>query len=156
VKAPETIEGEDGRLGENIAYFARALRVAGLPIGPGMVIDAVRGVEASGIGDKQDFYWTLHALLVRKHEHTPLFDQAFRLFWKKRGYLERLMSMMLPAMEDPRQRKAETAMRRVQEALFSAIRDQKKPKKPRLDIDATFTVSDAEILQRKDFEQMSA
>lgn len=156
MNAPGNIDGEDGRLGENIAYFARALRVAGLPIGPGMVIDAVRGIEASGIGDKQDFYWTLHALLVRKHEHSPLFDQAFRLFWKKRGYLERLMAMMLPAMEDPRQRKAETAMRRVQDALFSAIRDQQKPKKPRLDIDATFTVSDAEILQRKDFEQMSA
>lgn len=149
-------ESEGGRLAENITYFARALRAAGLPIGPGTVIEAVKGVEAAGLGDRDDFYWTLHALFVRKREHSAVFDQAFRLFWKKRGYLERMMSMLMPTLEDPRQRKAETALRRVQDALFSAIRDNKKPRKPQLDIDATFTVSDAELLQRKDFEQMSA
>jgi len=153
---PPLIEGEGGRLAENIAYFARALRAAGLPIGPGAVIDAVRAVEAAGLGEREDFYWTLHALFVRKREHSPVFDQAFRLFWKRRGYMERLMAMMMPAMIDPRQRQGETALRRVQDALFSAIRDSQKPKKPKLDIDATFTVSDAELLQRKDFEQMTA
>ena len=30
-----------GRLAENIVYFARALRTAGIPVGPGAVIDAL-------------------------------------------------------------------------------------------------------------------
>ena len=152
----ESSAHEDGKLAENVTYFARALRAAGLPLGPGSVIEAVRALEAVGLTDKQDFYWMLHALFVRKHEHSVIFDQAFRLFWKKRGYMERLLSMMLPALEDPRQRKAETALRRVQDALFSAIQDAKKPKRRKMEIDATFTVSDSEVLQRKDFEQMSA
>ena len=33
---------EDGKLARNIAHFARALRRAGLPIGPCRVIDAIR------------------------------------------------------------------------------------------------------------------
>ena len=33
--------GEDGRLAENIAYFARALRAAGLPVGPGHTVVTV-------------------------------------------------------------------------------------------------------------------
>ena len=36
------------RLSDNITHFARALRRAGLPIGPGRVGDALRAVEAAG------------------------------------------------------------------------------------------------------------
>src|SRR5262249_5131877 len=72
-----------GRLAENILYFARALRAAGLPVGPGAVLDALAAVEAAGVGERQDFYWTLHAVLVKRHEHSVLFDQAFRLFFRK-------------------------------------------------------------------------
>ena len=39
---------EDGRLAANITHFARALRKAGLRIGPGRVIDAIRAVAAAG------------------------------------------------------------------------------------------------------------
>ncbi len=35
---------ENPKLTHNITHFARALRRAGLPIGPGAVIDAVRAV----------------------------------------------------------------------------------------------------------------
>ena len=41
-----------GRLADNIAYFARALRAAGVPVGPGDVIDAVEAVEAAAIGSR--------------------------------------------------------------------------------------------------------
>src|ERR1700691_5272475 len=83
-----------GRLAENILYFARALREAGLPVGPGGVLDALRAVEAAGIGDRADFRATLHATFVKKHEHSILFDQAFRIFWRRKGFLEKLIAMM--------------------------------------------------------------
>src|SRR6267154_6158198 len=85
-------------LADNIVYFARALRAAGIPVGPGAVLDALAAVEAAGVGTRADFYWTLHAVFVKRHEHSVLFDQAFALFFRKRGYLERLIAMMSPEM----------------------------------------------------------
>ena len=58
--------GGTGRLADNIAYFARTLRAAGLPVGPGSVLDAIEAVEAAGIGTREDFYWTLHAVFVKR------------------------------------------------------------------------------------------
>jgi len=55
---------DSGKLAENIAYFARALRAAGLPVGPAAVVDAIDAVEAARIGEREDFYWTLHAVFV--------------------------------------------------------------------------------------------
>ena len=51
----------ENHLADNIAYFARALRKAGLPVGPGTVLDALAAVEAAGIGGRDDFYWILHS-----------------------------------------------------------------------------------------------
>src|ERR687886_351929 len=89
----------NGRLAENILYFARALRAAGVPVGPGAVLDALAAVQAAGLGTREDFYWTLHAVFVKRHEHSLIFDQAFRIFFRKRAYLERLMAMMMPQAE---------------------------------------------------------
>src|ERR1700729_3929308 len=85
-----------GVLAQNVIHFARALREAGIPLGPGAVLDALAAVEAAGIGDREDFYTTLHAVFVKKHEHSLLFDQAFRIFWKRRGLLEKLIAMLSP------------------------------------------------------------
>src|SRR6202165_5756135 len=87
---------KDGRLAENIVHFARALRAAGLPVGPGAVLDALEAVKAAGVGTKDDFYWTLHAVFVKRHEHSLIFEQAFRIFFRKRGFVDQLMAMMLP------------------------------------------------------------
>ena len=43
---------ESGRLAENIVYFARALRAAGIPVGPGSVLDALEAVQAAGVGTR--------------------------------------------------------------------------------------------------------
>src|SRR5437763_15166908 len=90
------VESVSGRLAENIVHFARALRRAGLPVGPGAVLDALAAVEAAGVGMRADFYWTLHAVLVKRHEHSPIFDQAFRIFFRRRGMLDKLLAAMLP------------------------------------------------------------
>ena len=58
----------DGRLADNIVYFARTLRKAGMRVGPASVKDAIEAVLAAGIGSRDDFYWTLHAVLVTRHE----------------------------------------------------------------------------------------
>ena len=148
---------DTGQLAQNILYFARALRDAGLPVGPGGVLDALAAVEAAGIGDRADFYATLHAVLVKRREHSILFDQAFRIFWKRKGFLEKLLAVMSPRADPktPKAPKAEAGASRVAEAFARDRRDDEKAA-PSLDLDARFTVSAAEILQSKDFAQMSA
>src|SRR4051812_30823199 len=104
---------DEGRLAENIVYFARALRAAGIPLGPRSVIDALDALQAAGVGTRDDFYWTLHAVFVKRHEHSMLFDQAFRIFFRKRAYLEQLMSMLMPTVSAPTEDRAPPASQRV-------------------------------------------
>src|SRR5271168_2631399 len=144
----------NGRLAENIVYFARALRAAGIPVGPGAVLDALEAVKAAGVGTRDDFYWTLHSVFVKRHEHSLIFDQAFRIFFRRRGYVDQLMAMMLPqAPNTPRP--PEAGATRVHEALFSGL-DEKLKKEQEIELDTRMTVSDREVLQKKDFAQMTS
>mgnify|MGYP000878038134 FL=1 len=150
-----TAPAASGKLAENILYFARALRDAGLPVGPRSVIDAIVAVEAAGIGTKQDFYATLHAVFVKKHEHTIIFDQAFSIFWRKRGFIEKMIALMSPQAKDHSQpKKPDAGASRVADALYKH-KPQEKPKE-QVEVDARFTMSASEVLQTKDFAQMSA
>jgi uncharacterized protein len=144
----------DGQLAENIVHFARALRAAGIPVGPGAVLDALAAVEAAGVGTRDDFYWTLHAVFVKRHEHTLLFDQAFRIFFRRRSSIDKLLAAMLP--QAPREEeKPPPGAQRIQEALLSGL-GETEHKPPEMEVDARLTVSDREILQKKDFAQMTA
>ena len=144
-------------LAENIVYFARALRAAGIPVGPGAVLDALAAVQAAGVGTREDFYWTLHAVFVKRHEHSLLFDQAFRIFFRKRAYLDKLIAAAAAAgIAAARRRPPTPGAQRVEEALFAGLARARAQQKPELEIDARLTVSDRELLQRKDFAQMTA
>ena len=145
---------QSGRLAENILYFARALRAAGIPVGPGAVLDALEALKTAGVGAREDFYWTLHAVFVKRHEHSILFDQAFRIFFRRRGYVDQLLSMMLPQAPAPPQT-PQAGATRVHEALFSGL-DDKLKKEREIELDTRMTVSDREVLQQKDFAQMTA
>jgi uncharacterized protein with von Willebrand factor type A (vWA) domain len=145
----------NGRLAENIIYFARALRAAGIPVGPGAVMDALTAVRVAGVGTREDFYWTLHAVFVNRHEHSVLFDQAFRIFFRRRGYLDKLMAALLPQAPPRQEEQPKAGARRIEEALFAGMPEQERAK-PEEERDATLTVSDRELLQRKDFAQMTA
>ncbi|WP_246520037.1 vWA domain-containing protein [Ancylobacter lacus] len=146
-----------GRLADNIAYFARTLRAAGLPVGPGAVLDAVEAACAAGLGEREDFYWTLHAVFVTKREQHLVFDQAFRLFWRTRQLDERLIAMMSPTVP-ARPNPERPPLRRIEEALFAGIGERRAETAPppRIEVDARLTVSADEVLRAKDFAQMSA
>src|SRR5882757_489568 len=108
-------------LADNIVYFARALRAAGIPVGPGAVLDALAAVQAAGVGTRADFYWTLHAVFVKRHEHSLLFEQAFRIFFRKRAYLDKLIASLMP-QAPPREALApKPGAQRIEEALFAGL-----------------------------------
>ncbi|MBN8916164.1 MAG: VWA domain-containing protein [Rhizobiales bacterium] len=147
---------EDGRLAENIAWFGRALRAAGLKVGPGRILDAVAAVEMAGVGAREDFYWTLHALFVSRHEDSVVFDQAFRLFWRRRAHQERLIAMLSPVAVPRPDQKRESVLRRVEEALFAGVGTERQVEKPRVEVEARLSASVEDVLRTKDFAQMSA
>ncbi|MFC3118416.1 vWA domain-containing protein [Jhaorihella thermophila] len=153
---------DNPRLAQNIIHFARALRKAGLPIGPGRVIDAIRAVAAAGFTSRTDFYWTLHACFVNRPEHRVIFAQVFRLYWRDPRYLEHMMAMMLPAIRGVQEeRTAKAGEKRAAEALLQGVeRDlpempQDEPDGTEIEIDASLTMSSEERLRTLDFEQMS-
>src|SRR6478752_7152439 len=152
---PTPQQDPQGKLAENIVYFARALRAAGIPVGPGAVMDALAAVKAAGVGAREDFYWTLHAVFVKRHEHTLLFDQAFRIFFRRRGYMDKLLASLLPQAPPTEPQAPKPGAQRIEEALFSGLRERERDKAEE-ERDARLTVSDREILQKKDFAQMSA
>jgi len=147
-----------GHLGANLMHFARTLRAAGLPIGSGAVLDALRAVEAVGVTRRDDFYWTLHAVFVRRADQRPLFDEAFHVFWRNPKLLERVTSLLLPTIHVPPQGDARPLSRRLSEALFAGAEREARTREAEKEIefDAKLTWSDREVLRSRDFEQMSA
>ncbi len=152
-----TISKPDGRIADNILYFGRTLRKAGMRVGPASVRDAIDAVLATGIGSRDDFYWTLHSVFVKRHEDRAVFDEAFRLYWKSRELVEKLIAMFSPvAIENRRQEKQKAGETRVSQALFEGRQQKQEVENPEIEVDARFTLSGKEILRSKDFAQMTA
>ncbi|SIN98528.1 vWA domain-containing protein [Vannielia litorea] len=157
---PELEIPEHPRLVENITWFARALRKAGLPIGPGRVIEAVRAVEAAGFTSRADFYHALQACFVNRPEQRAVFAQVFRLYWRDPRYMEHMMSLMLPSVRGAQEeRAAKAGEKRAAEALLDGV-EREAPEiaegeEELIEIDARATASAEERLKTLDFEQMS-
>jgi uncharacterized protein with von Willebrand factor type A (vWA) domain len=140
-----------GLIADNVIGFARALRVAGLPIGPGAVIDALNAMQLIDIGNRADLFTTLESIFVKRHEHALIFAQAFDLFFRRAEGMENMLdSVPLPSEV---QKPPPPASRRVQEAFAQSrsVESQEVEEK-----NIQLSVSDREILQSKDFAQMSA
>ena len=146
-----------GKLAENVMHFARVLRAAGLPIGPGRVIDAVQALQAAGMARREDFYWTLAAVFLSKREQQDVFDQAFQIFWGDPERLARIMGLILPQNDGQSGQDAQQqAGRRLAEALQAG--NERAPEEERSlegKDEAGMAGSAAELLQHADFESMS-
>jgi uncharacterized protein with von Willebrand factor type A (vWA) domain len=146
-----------GHLADNIAQFARVLRRAGMPVGPARVVDAVAAVEIAGVRRRDDLYWTLHAVFVSRHDQHPVFDGAFEMFWRSRGLVEKLIGLLSPVAAPARPDTApKTAAQRLADALAANRPGGPAPTKTEVEIDARLAMSAREVLQRKDFAQMTA
>jgi len=147
-----------GRLPENVMHFARLLRAAGLRVGSDRVIDCVRALEIAGEHEfplrREDWYWTMSAVLLSRNEQRPIFDQAFRIFWRDPKLAERMMQLMLPQAYGRAPKPEEQQSQRLTDALFS--QKQQEAKTEKVELEARLTFSSREVLQRMDFDTMSA
>ncbi len=154
---------EDGKLADNITYFARALRSAGMRVGTKQVLDAIEAIQAVGFSSKADYYYSLRAVFVTKAEDLPLFTQVFRLFWRDPNYLEHMMGLLRPLVRGVNEApKAKDAEKRASEALLDGAEDphdlakNDREEGEEIEFDSTLTFSSEEKLKSMDFEQMSS
>ena len=141
-----------GAIADNIIGFARALRAAGLPVGPGATIDALKALEVVGLDNRADVFAALESVFVKRHEHAAIFAQAFDLFFRVEQNWDQLVDAV-PLPGQPEQKPPPPASRRVQEALSQRDLVQERETSAR---EMHLSVSDEEVLQAKDFAQMSA
>ena len=144
-----------GRLPENVVHFTRLLRAAGLRIGPDRAIDAVRALEIAGAHRREDWYWTMSAVLLSREQQRPIFDQAFNIFWRDPKLAERMMSLMLPKAHGRAPKPDEQQSQRLTDALYQQKNETEKEQE-RIELEARLTFSSREVLQRMDFDTMSA
>lgn len=151
---------EGSKLLPNIMHFGRILRSAGMPVGPGKILDAVSAVEAVGVASRRDFYWSLHAVFVNRRDQHEIFDQAFHIFWRDPRLLERMLGILMPEIPGEEQgEQQEPPSRRIMEAMSPKEQEgqqEQEEKDPEIEVEATLTASANELLQKMDFEDMSA
>jgi uncharacterized protein with von Willebrand factor type A (vWA) domain len=124
-------------------------------VGPDRVIDALRALEIAGVGNREDFYWALASVFLSRREQFDVFDQAFHVFWRNPQLLERVMALLLPRVRG----------RATERPLSSRVADPLAPKPrrepgsretpPEIQLDATLTFSERELLHKADFESMT-
>ena len=155
----ENLEGN--KLVTNIMHFGRVLRSTGMPVGPGKILDAVNAVQTVTATNRRDFYWALHAVFVNRRDQHEIFDQAFHIFWRDPRLLERMLGLLMPqgAGDEDDGPEPEPPSRRIAEAMSPGKdegNDDQEEKEPELEVEATLTASANELLQKMDFEDMSA
>jgi uncharacterized protein with von Willebrand factor type A (vWA) domain len=144
-----------GHLADNVLYFVRVLRAAGLPVGPAKVIDALAAVEAVGIANRTDFREALATVLVSRREHLPIFEQAFDFFWRNPRLLEKMMAALLPKIHGRASDVAGDLPARLAQAMLPPPAPARVTDEQEADLDAAFSFSAREVLQHKDFATMT-
>src|SRR6202165_4156545 len=140
-----------GLIADNVIGFPRALGAAGVRGGSGEVIDALNALQVIEIGNRADVFTTLEAIFVKRHEHALIFAQAFDLFFRAaEDWKHMLDSVPLP---EHAKKKPPPASRRVQEALSHPHMTETPQAQEQA---LRLSVADQEVLQKKDFAQMSA
>ena len=143
-------------LADQVVAFGRVLRRAGLKIGSGQIIDALRAVEAVGVARRDDVYQALFGVFVQRREDVEVFDEAFRLFWRTSSDVAALLSMLLPHTPVPPE--VPKQQTRVRQALDEPdARPKPRPEEEReVEVELVASYSPSEALRQKDFAAFTA
>ena len=147
-----------GHLAENVMHFARLLRSAGMPVGTDRVGTALQALQVAGLASRSDFHAVLAACLLDRAEHRALFDQAFDLFWRDPDLGDRGHVLLRPEVQAKDAPPAVAENRRLAAALLPnpPQRAAERPPQQALELDASLSWAQREVLRRADFETMTA
>ncbi|MEP2980954.1 MAG: VWA domain-containing protein [Lentilitoribacter sp.] len=154
------LENVDGRLVDNIIYFCRTLRRAGVPVAPSQIKDLIRAIEVVGFSKKSDFIETLRACLITRPEQMEVFEQVFNLFWRDPEFINKIMQTLLPFAQNKQDEvaKLKAAENRAADAMTDPMLQDVQEHittREELVLDAQFSFSQNERIAAMDFEQMT-
>jgi len=92
---------QDNHLIHNLLLFSRVLRAAGITSPPFRTGEVLQAFQQIDITSRQDVFYSLRSLLIHDHEDYPIFEKAFKEFWK--AWQNRWLSMSLPPIKAPHQ-----------------------------------------------------
>lgn len=151
--SPALTQAEHGHLLRNMLLFGRLLRAVGIKITPTQILDLVAALDYVDIGRREDFKNTARTILINHHEHIPLFDRAFDLFWQARdktALLEMDMGSLLLKKPEAEEKTLEFVS--PQEQNGKDDEPEKESDEPVLD--TVYTYSAREVLRHKDFADL--
>jgi uncharacterized protein len=126
----------------HVVTFGRVLREVGIEVGPGRIVDAMRGLGAVDLTRQEDVYFTLRQTLVSRHDELELFDRAFTA-WFLRGPVAPLVRQ-----KDERR----VASRVARDTLESGRDDEELPS---VGDPLELGASEHELVREKDFAEMT-
>lgn len=145
---------DSGFLLHNLLLFTRLLRKAGLDVSPERIVLLVKGLEHINIGIREDFYYSLRCIIVRKKDDLATFDRAFSLFWQ-RTHSQHLGMNFERRDRFKRNKQPKTARPSLKppNMIVPRIEDDLDEKQTPV-IEATQTFSSLEVLRYKDFSEL--
>lgn len=156
IRAPQASQ-LPGHLADNVMHFGRVLRQAGMPVPTDRIQLALTALQVAGLESKRDFHDTLAACFIDRAEHRELFEQAFYLYWRDPDLAGRMMALLLPRVQAKTEQASVPENRRLGDALFPHQPNAPQPPPPeKIDVDATLTWNERELLQKADFDTMTA
>ncbi len=140
----------DSPLLDNVLLFGRILRQAGLPVSLSQTLSFARALRWVDLGNRDQVFHTARSLLVTRCEDLRLFESIFNRFWTRQTGGRPSVPKKAPTAprhDADRQRRVD---------LVSYMARRARPSDPEIEVhDRARTYSDEEVLQHKDFSQMT-
>jgi hypothetical protein len=132
--------------------FGRMLRALGIKVTPTQIIDLVEALKHIDMRSREDFKNSTRTVLINRHEHIPLFDQAFDLFWQAREK-NQLLEIDLGALLQ----RSPTTEKKLTEVAPNTQADSDTPERESDEpiIETIYTYSPNEVLRQKDFSDLT-
>ena len=145
--------GEDA-IFSNLLMFGEILRRLGLDVGSGNMLDLVRATQFVPIGgNRNDFRLAARALLVHRRRDLELFDEAFRVFWRRPAHGRSMRD--LRSMGEERRYRTPRVMPHREDTSDGpppdADADDAGDRQPVVDLQRSFSAR--EVLRQRDFAE---
>ena len=137
----------------NLIHFTRLLHRLGLDVQAGRTRDVAAALAHVDVGRRSEFYHTLRSLLIHRFDDLALFDEAFRVFWRRPH--GDWTTKDLSAMGEKRRSGAPEYESEAPKDADARGDADDSPPRYRVERMAALTYSDRDALYAKDFEQFT-
>ena len=134
---------------DNIILFVQMLRQAGIPVSTEQTMAFAQALNMINVGEREQVYHAARCLLLNRYENLRLFDTIFNRFWRLPRAEQQ--SRLQPAPLAPRHERPKPF------TIVNYMAYKARPGDREIEItDKSHTFSNVEIIQRKEFSQMTA